>query len=138
MFTRWMMTLPVSRDSNPAAIGPSEIERRSRRLYLHIPLRLDWQPENQARVSEEAETVVVNAHGALVRLDLVPTLGQKLSLQNKSANQTQDAIVVFVGKEAAKDGKFSVGIEFIQPNASFWRITFPPEDWSLKHPDAKK
>ena len=132
------MTLPVSRDSKPVAISPSDSERRSRRLYLHIPVRLDWQPENQARVSEEAETMVVNAHGALLRLDSVPALGQMLALQNKSAKQSQEAVVVFVGKEAAKDGKFSVGVEFTNPNASFWRVTFPPEDWSLKHPDAKK
>ena len=132
------MTLQVSRDSNPAAKAPSDIERRSRRLYLHIPVRLEWQPENQTGVSAEAETVVVNAHGALVRLDLVPTIGQTLTLQNKSANQAQEAVVVFVSKEAAKDGKFSVGVEFTKPNASFWRITFPPEDWSLSHPDAKK
>ena len=132
------MTLPMSSDSNPVAKGSSDPERRSRRLYLHIPVRLDWQPENQARVSEEAETVVVNAHGALVRLEMVPTLGQTLALENKSANQTQEAIVVFVAKESAKDGKFSVGLEFTKPNASFWRVTFPPEGWSLTHPDAKK
>jgi hypothetical protein len=132
------MTSPVNRDSNPAAKGPSAIERRSRRLYLHIPVRLEWQPENQTGVSEEAETVVVNAHGALVRLDLVPTIGQTLTLQNKSANQAQEAVVVFVSKEAAKDGKFSVGVEFTKPNASFWRVTFPLEEWSLSHPDAKK
>jgi len=100
-------------------------------------VRIDWNLEDQTLISEEAETVVVNAHGALVRLDLVPPLGQKVTLQNTPANQIQEAVVVFLGKVAAKDGKFSVGVEFTKPNASFWRVSFPPEDWSRSHPDAK-
>jgi hypothetical protein len=101
-------------------------------------VRLDWRLENQTLISEEAETIVVNAHGALVRLNSVPPLGQKLTLQNTPVNQTQEAVVVFVGKAAAKDGKFSVGVEFTKPNASFWLVSFPPEDWSRSHPDAKE
>jgi hypothetical protein len=80
---------------------------------------------------------VVNARGALVRSDTVPAISQKVTLQNVPVNQAQEAVVVFVGKEAAKDGKFSVGIEFTKPNASFWRVSFPPEDWSCSHPAAK-
>jgi len=54
-----------------------ESQRRSRAWYVHIQVRIDWNLEDQTLISEEAETVVVNAHGALVRLDLVPPLGQK-------------------------------------------------------------
>lgn len=115
-----------------------ESQRRSRRLYIHIQVRIDWNLEDQTLISEEAETVVVNAHGALVRLDSVPPLGQKVTLHNTLADESQEAVVVFLGKIAAKDGKFSVGVDFTRPNASFWRVTFPPEDWSRSHPDAKK
>jgi hypothetical protein len=128
----------VNSDSNPELQSPVSPQRRSRRLYIHIRVRLEWQPENQPLISEQAETIVVNAHGALVRLDLVPPFGQKVTLQNSPANETQEAIVVFVGKTAAKDGKFSVGVEFTKPNASFWRVSFPPQDWSRSHPDAKE
>jgi len=132
------MTLPVSKDPKTELPSPASAQRRSRRLYIHIRVRLEWQPENRPLIAEEAETVVVNAHGCLVRLDLVPPLDQKVTLQNTAANQTQEAVVVFVGKAAAKDGKFSVGVEFTEPNASFWRVSFPPEDWSRSHPHAKK
>ena len=111
--------------------------RYSRRLYIHVRVRLHWRRENQSLISEETETVVVNAHGALVRLDAVPLLSQKVTLENISTHETQDAIVVFLGKAAAKSGKISVGIEFTKSNPSFWRVSFPPEDWSLAHPDAK-
>ena len=112
--------------------------RHSRRLYIHVRVRLHWRLENQSLISEETETVVVNAHGTLVRLDAVPLLGQKVTLENISTHETQDSIVVFLGKAAAKSGKISIGIEFTKPNASFWHVSFPPEDWSLSHPDAKE
>ena len=115
-----------------------ESQRRSRRLYAKIQVRIDWNLDDQSLISEEAETVVVSAHGALVRLDSVPLLGQMVTVQNPRTNEIQEAVVAFLGKVAAKDGKFSVGVEFTNPNASFWRVSFPPEDWSRSHPDAKK
>jgi len=30
-----------------------------------------------------------------------------------------------------------VGIEFLEPSPRFWRIAFPPEDWSARSPEAK-
>ena len=128
----------MSHDSKPEVAAPASAQRRSRRLYIRIRVRLNWQPENQILISEETETVVVNAHGALLRLGSVPALGQKVTLQNIPVQQTQEALVVFVGKAAGKDGKTSVGVEFTKPNASFWHVCFPPADWSQSHPDAKK
>ncbi len=74
-------------------------------------------------------------HGALVGLNVEPHLGQNVDLQNVATSETQKSIVVFV--IMAKDGKFVVGIEFAAPNPSFWHMSFPPEDWSISHPDAK-
>ena len=91
--------------------------RHSRRLYMHVQVRLRWRLENQSMISEETETVVVNAHGALFRLDSVPLLGQEVTLENISAQETQEAIVVFLGQAGAKE-----------------RLVF----WSLSHPDAKE
>ena len=80
---------------------------------------------------------MVSAHDALISLNSVPPFGQNVILQNVSTNETQEAIFVFVSKTAAKGGQFAVGIEFTKPNAPFWRVSFPPEDWSPSHPDAK-
>jgi hypothetical protein len=112
--------------------------RHSRRLYIHVQVRLNWRLDNQSIIFEESETVVVNAHGALVRLNAVPLLGQEVTLENISGHETQDAIVVFLGQAGAKEKKTSVGIQFTKPNPSFWHVSFPPDDWSLSHPDAKE
>jgi hypothetical protein len=37
-----------------------------------------------------------------------------------------------------RGGKAEVGLEFTVPRPAFWRVAFPPEDWSPKHPDARK
>jgi hypothetical protein len=34
-------------------------------------------------------------------------------------------------------GKFNVALEFKKPNASFWQISFPPEDWSPYDKDTR-
>jgi hypothetical protein len=34
-------------------------------------------------------------------------------------------------------GKFNVALEFKRPNASFWQISFPPEDWSPYDKDSR-
>jgi hypothetical protein len=31
-----------------------------------------------------------------------------------------------------------VGIEFDEPAPRFWRVAFPPEDWSPHSPEAKR
>jgi hypothetical protein len=36
-----------------------------------------------------------------------------------------------------RTGKSEIGLEFSEPRPAFWRVAFPPEDWSLKHPDAR-
>jgi len=34
-------------------------------------------------------------------------------------------------------GKSEVAVEFLEPSPRFWRIAFPPEDWSARSPEAK-
>ena len=29
-------------------------------------------------------------------------------------------------------------VEFAQPNPRFWRVSFPPTDWSTRSPEAKR
>jgi hypothetical protein len=86
--------------------------------------------------TEETVTLVVNAHGALVRLDAETQMGQSVVLQIVYTNETQEARVVFISE--GKDAKFHVGLALIKPNPFFWHVSFPPEDWSRSYPDAKE
>jgi hypothetical protein len=84
---------------------------------------------------EEASTLAINAHGALVALQARLTSGSIVQMQHKGTEEEQECSVVFLGP--VRSGKAEVGLEFSVPHPSFWRVTFPPEDWSPKHPEAR-
>jgi len=87
-------------------------------------------------ISEEVCTSVVNAHGALLQLGERVAVGQLLNVRNLNSNQQLQAAVVAAG--VAPSGKSEIGIEFLEPAPRFWRISFPPEDWSPHCPEAKR
>jgi hypothetical protein len=91
--------------------------------------------QDKTPFTEETVTLVVSVHGALVRLDAETQMGQTVVLEIVSTNETQEGKVVFISE--GKDAKFHVGIELTKPNPFFWHVSFPPENWSLGHPDAK-
>ena len=114
----------------------SSNQRRSQRVMLAVKIlitgvRLDGQP-----FSQETRTSVVNAHGAQLLLAVKVSLGQLLTVRNLNSQQELKFAVVDVGP--AQDGEFQVGIEFLAPTPRFWRVGFPPEDWSPRSPEAKR
>jgi hypothetical protein len=88
------------------------------------------------RFSEETVTSVVNAHGALIFLEEKVALGQTLIVRNIKSNEQLQAEVVDIG--GVYEGKTEIGIEFIEAAPRFWRVAFPPEDWSPRSPEAKR
>jgi hypothetical protein len=88
------------------------------------------------RFSEEICTSVVNAHGALLQLGERVLVGQLLTVRNLSSNEQLQAAVAAAG--FMQSGKSEIGIEFLEPAPRFWRISFPPEDWSPHSPEAKR
>jgi hypothetical protein len=43
--------------------------------------------------------------------------------------------VAFLGP--VRGGKAEIGLEFTSPHPTFWRVAFPPEDWTPRHPEAR-
>jgi hypothetical protein len=90
--------------------------------------------ENKA-VSEETHTVTVNAHGAMILLGLKVSIGQLLTLRNSRTGEEVACRVVYVNPHQAE--KREIGVDFMKPCPRFWRISFPPPDWTTKSPEAK-
>jgi len=111
-------------------------QRRSQRVMLSVKILVGGDRPDGKKFSEEAETSVVNAHGALIFLAEPVKLGQSVSVRNVKSHQELHAEVVDVG--VVHEGRFEVGIEFLEPAPRFWRIAFPPEDWSPRSPEAKR
>jgi hypothetical protein len=101
--------------------------RRSQRVVLSIPVAVYGHDHAGNPFQEATVTSVVNAHGALITLATPVQRGQKLMLTNRTTEEDQECIVVYLGRSPG--GKMEVGIEFTHPAPSFWRIAFPPADW---------
>jgi hypothetical protein len=90
----------------------------------------------QGKVFEEVtDTLAINAHGALILMNARVTSGSKVLLYHNRTEEEEECQVVFLGPVRA--GKCEVGLEFSSPCPTFWRVAFPPEDWSPKHPEAR-
>ncbi len=109
--------------------------RRSRRILLEIPVRMSVQASPGSFTREETKTLAISAHGALVLLKTPVKESQRIALENLKTEAIQECIVAYTGEP--KEGRRQVGLEFSVPNPSFWRVSFPPDDWTPNHPQAK-
>ena len=102
---------------------------------MQVPVRLRGQDAQGANFDEETETLAINAHGALVLMQARVTSGATIQLQHKRTTEEQECQVVFLGP--VRGNKAEIGLEFSAPRPQFWRVAFPPEDWSPKSPESR-
>jgi len=102
--------------------------RRSERVVLRVPVELTAMMHHGARISIQAHTLVVNAHGGLLDVGIEMVRGQRIRLNNLKTEIVASGRILRV--EASEQGRFSVAFEFESPAPHFWPITFPPTDWS--------
>jgi hypothetical protein len=119
----------------PNTPSNSGARRRSQRVLMQIALRLRGLDAQGQNFEEYSETLAINAHGALVLLSARVTSGGVIHMKNVKTEEEQECHVAFLGP--VRSGKAEIGLEFSVPRPAFWRVTFPPEDWSPKHPDAR-
>jgi hypothetical protein len=118
--------------SNPSNAGH---RRRSQRVLMQLSVRIYGLDAQGKQFDEEADTLAINAHGALVLLQARVTSGSLLMLRNNTTKEEQECSVVFLGP--VRGNKAEIGLEFSARRPQFWRVAFPPEDWSPKNPEAR-
>ena len=116
--------------SNPT---PAHNRRRSQRVLLRLPVLIIARGANNQHVSENAFTTNVNAHGALLLLSMRVALNQKILIRNPDTLEEQFVRVIHVSPAA--EGKSEVGVDFLKAAPKFWRISFPPDDWTPHDPE---
>src|SRR5580704_15529663 len=115
----------TQRDKSSLIMDPGR--RRSMRVLLSVPIVVSGKSAENQAFTEEARTLVVNAHGALIALATRVVPNQEITIANKATQKSLDCRVVHVGN--AQGGKIQLGVEFIKPSPTFWQIDFPPDDW---------
>jgi len=109
--------------------------RRSQRALMRIPVRVSGESADGAGFVERTHTLSISAHGALVIVNTPVNQGQRFILSNIATGAALECVVV--NMERTPNGPVEVGVEFTLPNPNFWRVAFPPRDWTPRHPDAK-
>ena len=119
---------------DPNRGGTESSRRRSQRVLVSVPITVSSEGGNRdAAFEEETQTLVVNAHGAMVALSAKVVKGQTLRMKNRATQEEQQCKVAYLGP--ASGGKGQVGVDFTSSAPDFWRIAFPPEDWVVPAPD---
>jgi hypothetical protein len=119
---------------DPAKASSESGRRRSQRAILSLPIMVRAEDGPPDTAFEEAtQTLVVNVHGALIAIAGNVQLGQKLRLTNRTTQEVRFCHVKYLGPISG--GKKQVGVEFDKPSPDFWRLSFPPDDWTAPEPE---
>jgi hypothetical protein len=95
---------------------------------LQIPITVMAETPERVHVREETHTLVVNAHGGLLKLKAELHIGQPMLLINPQSKAKENCRVVRVDQPSPD--YFAVAFEFDHPSPKFWPVVFPPADWT--------
>ena len=109
--------------------------RRSQRVLMQVGIRVRGKDAQGKDFEEMTETLAINAHGALILLNVRVISGAIIHVKHNKTEEEQECHVAFLGP--VRSGRAEVGVEFTSPHRTFWRVAFPPEDWSPKSPEAR-
>jgi PilZ domain len=109
--------------------------RKSQRVLMAIPVRVSGETDAGSPFEEEAHTRSISAHGALILISNQVHRGQRLTLSNVQTKAALECVVAHIDRRQGIHPQ--AGVEFTLPNPMFWHVTFPPKDWTPRHPDAK-
>jgi hypothetical protein len=94
---------------------------------LQVPVKVLAETPERVEVQEDTHTLVVNAHGGLIKLKMELLPGQPITLVNPQTGTEVSAHVVRIDQPSAD--YFAVAFEFEKPAPKFWPVVFPPKDW---------
>lgn len=98
----------------------SKDRRRSPRISRVVPLTLSHGDR-----SFPAETIVINAHGALVESPSPLYAGANLNISNRRTRETTTAWVIRSVPSDTPD-RHQLAIEFLSPSPQFWGPDYSP------------
>jgi PilZ domain len=105
--------------------------RRTTRVTLAVPLRVDGQNVAGEAFTVRTHTYTVSQYGCSIVLQPQVLLEQTLVLMNEHTRKS--AISRVVSTRRHRDGKVYVGVVFLSPSPGFWGIVFSkPGARSLK------
>ena len=99
--------------------------RRSSRIVLRVPLLVNTTEESGSKEWELVKTVVVSAHGAMIRSLQGFEVGTTLDIRMQNKERSARAKVVWASSKMTPEG-LELGFEILDQEG-FWDINFPPD-----------
>jgi hypothetical protein len=96
-------------------------QRRSRRIIARVPVEVQTMEP-----PKEAETAVINLHGALIFASTEWPIGTILKITNQQTNRQIGGHLGWIGTQDSA-GRFKMGIEFDTAVTDFWGSAYDPE-----------
>ena len=112
----------------PEPPSDSSNRRRSHRVVLRVSLLIRAETKDGKSLQGRGSTVVVNAHGGLLETSLAVLANDEITLMLPQT--AVEARCRVIRTERSPSGNNTIAIEFREPTAVFWPITFPPDDWA--------
>jgi len=97
--------------------------RRTLRVALALPVIVHGQNEMGEKFCVRAMTYSLNQQGLLLSMEEPVMPGQTLLIVNENTSRSAETRVAHVRRD--RDGKRMVGLEFVNPETNFWKMTFP-------------
>ncbi len=97
--------------------------RRTLRVAMALPVIVHGQNDLGEKFCVRAITRSINKQGALLNLEERVVPGQSLLIVNENTSRSMETRVANVSRD--REGKAYVGLEFVNPEANFWKMTFP-------------
>jgi hypothetical protein len=104
-------------------------------VLVQVAVRIRGKNGQGVDFEEFTETLAINAHGALVLLNARLISGAVVHMKHNKTEEEQECHVAFLGP--VRSGRAEIGLEFTTPRPTFWRVAFPPDDWTPKNPEAR-
>jgi PilZ domain len=100
--------------------------RRSGRIAKEIPIVLIGTDETGRVFAEQSTTVVLSRHGAGILSH--HTFAPEETLTLRFGEPSREADVRLVGRMGETERGYIYGVEFLDPDVDYWRMTFPPPE----------
>lgn len=118
---------PLCQSEPNRRVRGEEDRRRSQRVLLRVKAFV-FVVQNGQEVRLEVTTLSVNAHGALVAAKQSVPVETKVVLEHGGTGERVACRVVRPPREMPEG--FHTALEFTSAAADFWKIAFPPTDWT--------
>lgn len=131
-----LQTLATWIETSKETLWLKSIRRIDQQVKLPIPVQVAGTNSHGTPFVENTKTIIISPYGALVHLKTTSFKGQRLVLSNPRTRAEIECTVVSI--DQAQDDQCKVELLFTVPDKTFWEVAFPPSNWSMHHPDAKR